>query len=916
MIGKTLSHYKVIEKIGQGGMGEVYRAEDTNLSREVAIKVLPEQFTQDPQRLARFEREAKLLASLNHPNIAAIYGLEEANGVRFLALELVPGETLQERVAKGPLPIEEALEVCRQISEGVEAAHGKGVIHRDLKPANVKVTPEGKVKILDFGLAKAFEEEISPADMSQSPTLTEEMTRAGVILGTAAYMSPEQAKGKPVDKRADIFAFGAVLYELLTGKRTFEGETITETIASVLKSEPDWEKLPGDTPGRIRELLEDCLQKEAHDRLHDIANVRIQIKKALSEPAPVSPIGQTLAEQSGRWGRTITLSLVALAGAAIGVAIWSLMRPPLSPPVPLKRLVIQLPSTAPFEVETWRPAVTLSPDGTRLVYVANRGGNRQLYLRQMDRLEATPIPGTEGGHSPFFSPDGQSVGFLAGSKLKKVSVSGGAPQNLAIISPVTRGATWGPDDTIIYTSSQNGGLERILAVGETPPPDAFSDAPSRPSGGQILTTTDPPKGEYSHRWPQFLPGGKAVLFTIDTGGSFDDARIAVLSLETGKMDVLLDGGTNARYSPTGHIVFGRAGALLAVPFDLKRLERTGDPVTVVEGLLMESGGAAHFTLSDDGSLAYVPGGMLIPDRRLVWVNRQGEVEPLPAEPREYMHPSLSPNGQQVAVTIREGSNYDVWVSEVERGSLGRLTSHPGEDFAPIWTPDGKRVTFASEMTGEGPILWWRPADGSGPQELLLEREEGRGQYPSSWSPDGQTLAFNDLLDPVNGQDIWMLPLEGEQEPWAFLDTEFEEMGAMFSPDGLWLAYTSNETGRDEVWVQPFSVTGPRGKKQVSVGGGAEPLWGPDSRDLFYRNGDRMMAVAIKTEPELSVGTPRLLFEGRFLPVLSGDEPGSSYDISPDGKRFLMIQREQDLVPTEIIVILNWFEELKRLVPVD
>jgi len=911
MIGKTLSHYKVIEKIGQGGMGEVYRAEDTNLSRDVAIKVLPEQFTKDPQRLARFEREAKLLASLNHPNIAAIYGLEEADGVRFLALELVPGETLQERVAKGPLPIEEALEVCRQISEGVEAAHEKGVIHRDLKPANVKVTPEGKVKILDFGLAKAFEEEVSPADMSQSPTLTEEMTRAGVILGTAAYMSPEQAKGKPVDKRADIFAFGAVLYELLTGKRTFEGETITETIASVLKSEPDWEKLPGDTPGRIRELLEDCLQKEAHDRLHDIANVRIQIKKALSEPATVSPIGQTLAGQPGRGRRTITLSLAVLAGAAIGVAIWSLMRPPLSPPEALKRLVIQLPSTAPFEVETWRPAVALSPDGSRLVYVANRGGRRQLYLRQMDRLEATPIPGTEGGHSPFFSPDGQSVGFVVVNKLKKVSVTGGAPQTLADISPVTRGATWGPDDTIIFTRALDHGLERILAVGDTPPDDAFSDAPRSSMGGQTLTVPDPTEGEYSHRWPQFLPGGKAVLFTIDTGGSFDEARIAVLSLETGKVKVLLDGGTNARYSPTGHIVFGRAGALLAVPFDLERLERTGDPVTLVQGILMEPGGAAHFAFSDDGSLAYVPGGMLVSDRKLVWVNRQGEVDPLPAEPRVYTSPSLSPDGRQVAVIIREGSNYDVWITEAARGTLTRLTSHPGEDIAPIWTPDGKKVTFASEMSGPGPTLSWKPADASGPQELLLERQV-RGQIPTSWSPDGQTLVFTDLKVP----DIWMLPLGGEEKPWAFLDTDFEESGAMFSPDGHWLAYMSNETGRDEVYVQSFGGSGPRGKRQVSIGGGAEPVWAPDGRDLFYRNGDEMMAVAIETEPELSVGTPRLLFEGRFLPVLSGDDPGGSYDISPDGQRFLMIQREQDLVPTEIIVVLNWFEELKRLVPTN
>ena len=759
MIGKTLSHYKVLEKIGQGGMGEVYRAEDTNLSREVAIKVLPEQFTQDPQRLARFEREAKLLASLNHPNIAAIYGLEEADGVRFLALELVPGETLQERVSKGPLPVEEALEVCRQIAEGVEAAHAKGVIHRDLKPANVKVTPEGKVKILDFGLAKAFEAETPVTDISQSPTLTEEMTRAGVILGTAAYMSPEQAKGEAVDKRADIFAFGCVLYELLTGRRAFQGETIAETIAAVLKSEPEWEKLPDSTPWRIKELLEDCLQKEVHNRFHDVSHVRIQINKAQKEPTTASPIGQTIAAQPGRWRRAIILGSVALAGAAVGVAIWGLMRPPLSPPAPLKQVVITLPPTAPLEVETWRPAVAFSPDGTRLVYVANRGGKRQLYLRRMDRLDATPISGTEDSHSPFFSPDGQSVGFIVGSKLKKVSVSGGAPQTLALVTPVTRGVTWGSDNTIIFTSNINGGLERILAVGNTPPPDAFSDDPSR-----ALTTPDPSKGEYSHRWPQFLPGGKAVLFTIDTGGNFDEARIAVLSLETGKTEVLFDGGTNARYLPTGHIVFCRAGALLAVPFDLERLERTGDPVTVIEGILMEPGGAAHFTFSDDGSLAYVPGDMLVPDRKLVWVDRQGEVEPLPAEPREYMDPSLSPDGRQVAVTIREGSNYDIWVSEVARGSLSRLTSHPQEDLGPIWTPDGKQVTFASEMAGRGPVLSWRPADGSSPQELLLEREVGTLRFPTSWSPDGQTLAFTDLLNSVTGSDIWILPFEDEGQP--------------------------------------------------------------------------------------------------------------------------------------------------------
>jgi serine/threonine-protein kinase len=602
---------------------------------------------------------------------------------------------------------------------------------------------------------------------------------------------------------------------------------------------------------------------------------------------------------------------LALAGLII-LNLWNTI-PSASQSV--ARVVMPLPSTAPLEIETWRPAMALSPDGTHLVYVANHGGKRQLYLRQMDRLEATPIPGTEGANSPFFSPDGQSIGFIVGYDLKKVSVSGGATQTLANVPPVTRGANWGPDDTIIFAATVTSGLSWMSAVGNTVP--QFSKGSSDPLDGQILTTPDPTKGEYSHRWPQFLPGGKAVLFTIDTGGSFDEARIAVLSMETGKVDVLFDGGTNPRYSPTGHIVFARAGALLAVPFNLERLERTGDPVTVVEGIMMEPGGAAHFTLSDDGSLAYVPAGMLVSDRKLVWVNRQGEVEPLPAEAREYYSPSLSPDGKQVAVAIREGSNYDVWISDVARGTLTRLTSQPGEDHAPIWTPNGQQVTFAASVYGNtgAPALWWRPADRSGPKEQLLENEGPGARMPTSWAPDGQILAFTRSFNPGTGShDIWMLPREAEQEPWTFLVTEFEESGAMFSPNGRWLAYMSNETGRDEVYVQPFSVSGPGGTKQISVGGGTEPVWAPGGRDLFYRNGDKMMAVAIEPEPELSVGTPRLLFEGRFLP--GPIWAPRNYDISPDGQRFLMIKREHDLVPTELIVILNWFEELKRLVPTD
>ncbi len=840
MIGKTLSHYKIIEKLGAGGQGEVYLAEDSRLDRKVALKILPQHLAERADLRERFEREARAVSSLNHPHICTLYDIGEQDGIHYLVMEHLEGETLAARLEKGSLPLEKTLQYAIQIADALDKAHRQGVVHRDLKPGNIMLTKVG-AKLLDFGLAKLQATE-TPTNLSALPTEQASLTAEGTILGTLQYMAPEQLEGKEADSRTDIFAFGAVVYEMATGKKAFEGSSQASLIAAILKDDPrPMSELQPRSPSTLDHVVRRCMSKAPEDRWQASSDVMAELRwvtevgtSADSLPTVTAPVV---------WKRAIPWTLAGAIALSAGLTMWNLWRTIPSAPQSVARVVIPLPSTAPFEVETWRPAVALSPDGTRLVYVANRGGKRQLYLRRMDRLDATAIPGTEGGHSPFFSPDGQSVGFVVGDKLKKVPVSGGAPQTLTLVTPVTRGASWGSDDTIIFATNPNGGLSRILAVGNTPPPDAFSDAPTRPRGDQVLTTPDPTKGEYSHRWPQFLPGGKAVLFTIDTGGSFDEARIAVLSLETGKTDVLFDGGTNARYLPTGHIVFCRAGALLAVPFDLDRLERTGDPVTVIEGILMEPGGAAHFTFSDDGSLAYVPGGIFVPDRKLVWVNRQGEVDPLPAEPREYQDASLSPDGQQVAVSIREGSNYDVWVSEVARGSLTRLTSHPEEDGFPIWTPDGKHVTFYSEMAGEFPTLWWRPADGSGPQELLLEREEGRGRLPTSWSPDGQTLAFNYILGSETGSDIWILPLEGEGKPWAFLDTEFDETAAMFSPDGRLLAYMSNETGRDEVYVQPFSVNGPRWKRQLSVGGGAEPLWAPDSRDLFYRNGDKMMAVA-------------------------------------------------------------------------
>jgi len=887
MIGKTLSHYKVLEKIGQGGMGEVYRAEDTNLSRDVAIKVLPEQFTKDPQRLARFEREAKLLASLNHPNIAAIYGFEEADGVRFLSMELVPGETLAERVAKGPLPVEEALEVSRQIAEGVEAAHEKGVIHRDLKPANVKVTPEGKVKILDFGLAKAFEDEVPAADMSQSPTLTEEMTRAGVILGTAAYMSPEQAKGKPVDKRADIFAFGALLYELLTAKRAFEGETITETLASILKGQPDWKALPQNTPPRARNLLEDCLEKDSADRLPDIGSARIQIKKALKEPT-TSTNDVTSAFQPVQKLGGMTVGLVVLAVVVTGVGAWLFIQQS-SPEQLLSRFVMR-PSPGVILENAQGNVMSISPDGRLLVYMGVGDGGRQLYLRSFDDFVDRLIPGTANPRgNVFFSPDGKSIGFFADGKLKKTSLAGESPITLCDAPLGFRSGAWF-EDTIVFSAplESGDGLYRVSANGGEP---------------ELLATVNFDEGELEYGLPEFLPDGKDLLFTINSAGSY---QTALLSLETREQRVLLENAKQTEYLSTGHLIYAQSdtGNLMVVPFDLAALEVTGDSVPVVQGV-RQTGVYSDHAISRNGTLVYVPGQSGESPNELVWVDREGSVTPLTKTPRAFENPRLSPDGRRIALTIR-AFNPDVWVYDLSRSTLTRLTFDAEEDETAIWTPDGERVTFSS-IRGGGRNLFWKPADGSASEELLSEREYH--SHLGSWSPNG-VLAFQEQ-HPTTGWDIWMLSLEGDSKPQPFLQTAFTEDWSQFSPDGQWLAYMSNESGRNEVYVQPYP--GPGGKWQISTEGGTEPVWSAKGDELFFRDGDQMMVVSINTQAAFSAGTPQVLFEG---PYTSGQGFRQNYDVTPDGQRFVMVRAAQGSEQAQINVVLNWFEELKRLVPTN
>jgi len=897
MIGTTLSHYKVIEKLGQGGMGIVYRAEDTNLDREVAIKVLPEEFTKDPHRLARLEREAKLLASLNHPNIAAIHSFEHSDEVHFLVLELVEGETLADKVKKGPLPVQEALEVCRQIAEGVESAHEKGVIHRDLKPANVKITPEGKVKILDFGLAKAFAEEIPPADISQSPTLTEEMTRAGVILGTAAYMSPEQARGKPVDKRSDVFAFGCVLYELLTAKRAFGGETVTDTLAKVLEGEPDWNVLSPTVPSTIRFLMGRCLQKDPGKRLQHIDGARILIEEALTGATTASAIGLA-APQPARWRRAMTLGLVALVGGVISVALWNLISS--SPPAPrLNKFAITPSPDAPL-AEIPFSEVAISSDGRRVVYVADSLATRQLYVRSLDAFLATPIPGTEGTEGgPLFSPDGESIAFHAAGQLKRVSVMGGSPITLCEVEAWTGGSWF--EDTILFGAGV-GGLYRISAGGGEP---------------EILATVDLNKGETGYGTPGILPGGKAGLFTIYRGS--DSPQIAVLSLETGEKKILVEQGLRARYSPTGHIVYVlRTGSLMAVSFDLVSLEVSGDPVSVLEGIRRYSD-TADYSLSPNGALIYVP------DQEYryspVWVDRQGTETLVTQEKREYVLPRISPDGKRVLFTFRTtGNPSNVAIYDLEQDSFSRMTFEGGSVSAGIWTPDGNWITFQANVGGQRNI-YRQLADRSALPEQLTTYTDPVSKAPTSWSPDERVLIFHTipLLNdgtvpsptPGVGWDLLILNREENGEPQPFLNSPNHECCARFSPDGKWLAYVSNELGRYHVYVRPYP--GPDIKFLVSEEskGGGEPVWSPDGTELFYRSGNRMMVVSVQTEPTFLAGKPEVSFEGsyRSTPLPAGLQ---YYDISPDGQRFLMIRTDQ--APAQINVVQNWFEELKRLVP--
>jgi Tol biopolymer transport system component len=902
MIGKTISHYRIVEKLGGGGMGVVYKAEDTKLGRFVALKFLPEEYAKDRQALERLRREARAASALNHPNICTIYDIEESDGELFLAMELLEGQTLKHRMAGKPFVVEELLDLGAQIADALDAAHAKGIVHRDIKPANIFVTDRGHAKVLDFGLAKVRQGHKIPegVGLSQLPTAgasEEDLTSPGTALGTVAYMSPEQALGEEeIDGRTDLFSLGVVLYEMAAGRLPFQGNTSVAIFDAILHKAPvALVRLNPELPVELERIIDKALEKDRKLRYQSAAELRtdlVRLKRDTSSGRVATAESAAPAKGVHAIGRreVIIGSGASLLSAIVtGIAVWNL-KPSTAPALqPVIRIVINLPPGQQLAGLENGSAVTLSPDGTELVYVARQGGPQQLYLRAMNGLEAKPIPDTQAGVSPFFSPDGQWLGFFVGGKMKKILVSGGAAVTLGD-APQPLGASWSSQGMVGFAPRPDGALQQV--------PD---------SGGTLQPLTRAEKGENSHRWPDFLPGGSAVLFAASPNpNSWNNAQIVVQPVGTGERRNLVQGGTNPHYAPSGHLVYSQGGSLMAVPFDAQRLAVTGSAVPLVEGVRQSAfSGATQYSISTTGSLVYVPGGVQSAQSRLVWVNRNGAEQALAAPAHSYLGPRLSPDGRRIAMAIQEQET-QIWQYDLSRDTLTRLTFEGNNNLVPTWTPDGKRIVFLSNKDG-AQNLYWRLADGSGGLERLTTSEYA--EIPHSWSPDGQLLAYVEV-NPITGYDLWVLRI-GDRKAQAFLRTPFNESVPRFSPDGRWLAYISNESGRNEIYVQPYP--GPGGKWQISTDGGTEPVWNRNGRELFYRSGDKMMAVDITTQPGFAAGKPRMLFEGRYEPA---PITSPNYDVSPDGQRFLMHKPRDsaEAAPTQINVVLNWFEELKQKVP--
>jgi len=925
--GTRIGVFEVAAKIGEGGMGEVYRARDTRLDRDVALKVLPALFTSDPERLARFEREAKVLASLNHPNIAQVYGFESpSTGSEHgsaIAMELVDGDTLGDLLrvpdagghspeVKG-LPLDRALAIMRQVAAALEAAHDQGIIHRDLKPANVKVREDGTVKVLDFGLAKAFaaDAESAASGVSNSPTLTARSTQLGMILGTAAYMAPEQAKGRAVDRRADVWAFGVVFFEVLAGRRAFEGDDVSDVLASVLKTEPDWRALPADLPPPVRRLLRRCLEKDPKKRLRDVAEGMLQLDEGLasgSMSSMMTPVATTSdagatasAPPRPMWRRALPIVATAAvtALAVMAISSWRLAPPPAAPPA---RFLFSPPAAAAVFSTAALSDIAISGTGRTIAYVSGATAT-SLMVRPLDQLDAVPLRGAESAVGPFFSADEQWVGFLEQadqSQIKKVSVLGGPAVSITKAAANVQGATWTSDGEIVFGVSREGPLYHVAEAGGEAVP---------------LTTLDSASGETSHRWPSAVPGTSVVLFVAVKGNAATaiNGELAALNTKTGATVRFKLAGLQPRYASSGHIVFATVdGSLRAVPFDPARLAVSGNPVPVLEGVGVKPSGAANFDLSANGHLVYFGGGAAGVARTVVWVDRAGRETPTTAPPRTYFYARVSPDSARISLDVRD-QEQDIWVWDVKRETLSRLTDKPGADQYALWTPDRRVVFTSTSNDGKLELFQHRP-DGVGqPVQITDTTAEKVQPYPNAITPDGKQVIFRASAG-GRKNDLFLADLAGDKKVRVLLSTEHDELNAALSPDGAFMAFESDLSGsRLDIFVRPFpNVEGLQTK--VSIAGGAEPVWAPKGYELFYLADNKLMAVTATVSPSrgIELGKPAALFD--TTPYFFGGI-GRNYDIAPDGKRFVMVKNpagEQGR-SLPITIVLNWAEELRARV---
>ena len=903
--GTRIGVYEVLAPIGAGGMGEVYRARDTRLDRDVALKILPDAFATDTDRVARFEREAKTLAALNHPHIAQIFGFETSERASALAMELVEGEDLAQRIARGPIPIDEAMPIAQQITEALEAAHEQGIVHRDLKPANVKVRPDGTVKILDFGLAKAFDPTDSHVQIvANSPTITSPMTIHGVILGTAAYMSPEQARGRRVDRRTDVWAFGVLLFEMLAGRRPFEGEDAAEVIGAAIHKEPDWTALPPATAPPVTTVLKCCLEKDPGRRMRDMGDVRLALRGGFESRAHAVD-DRAIPARGSPWRTVAIAGAVALAAsAATGTGMWMALRPD---PPRVTRFALTTPAVS--RTVTGTPGdrnVAISRDGSQIVYIVT--DSRQMFRWPLDQLEPVPLATGNPPRGPFFSPEGQSVAFFDGLELKRVAIDSGATSTICKIADNSRGGTWAGDTIVFATTDPQSGLWIMPAVGVEP---------------RMLTRPDPQRGEADHVLPSFLPGGTSVLFTITpSSGSLGESSVAVLDLKTGTSKAVLKRGSNAVYSPTGHLVYGAEGSLRVAAFDLATSSVSGSPVPVASDVQNRPASARfEFDIAANGTMVYIPAALNSDEpRSLMWIDRSGKTEPLRAQQRAYRNVDLSHDGTRVAVEVRDGGVGEIWTLDIAHETLTELTAGPTSYYSPAWSADDKRIFFVS---GSGPNknLFWQAADGTGAIEKLTEA--GRDIGTPSVPRDGQFVVFP-MFHNTGGRiegDLGLMRLGGGARlPEVLLKTPIDERSAAISPEGKWIAYGARVgDGISQVFVRPFPDLN-SGREQISTNGGRSPRWSRDGRELFYVSNDAqgdggaaLMRVPVRPGDTWSAGTPVKLFDS---PALRGGE--QPYDVSPDAQRFLVMspptRQAGTAAPLRFEVVQNWFEELKQIAP--